>query len=287
MESEICDSSINNDSGKAKFEVNSLDSDNSEDEWETLDSDDGSSVDTASDEEDEANYETYTFPPLWDASVNKLLPPLSPELEDGPLSLPYPDNMSQKVVQKAHENWGKVFYWLKWRDSETLEYVRFAICLAHENKAIKSVALRLISRMEDSKNHKSGRTPDDVFELIREVALTFSLKLMPVLDAYCASNNLRTILGAISAPVYSDGLEEEGRRLSQKYYLAFMRPEFEAIITKEMNRACQWDPYEMGLRAMLVITANFLQDSHYDFQTKCIGAEGHCVYITGAGQNFC
>lgn len=104
------------------------------------------------DDSKDAIFNNRALPPLFDRDA-PLRPALIPGGE-GPLSLPSPLDMPETVVQRAHDVWAAEQYWSeqwKWRDSSTLEYVRFATCVAHGNKDLKKVALRLIGRMREDR----------------------------------------------------------------------------------------------------------------------------------------
>ena len=96
-----------------------------------------------------------------------------------------------------------------------------------------------------------------------------SLELMPVLEEYSAAHDLPALLACIRHD------EPAASPLSQKDYVAFMRPEYQPLIAAKGRRAAKWfsadEQYETVLRAMLVITAHFMQHAHYDAQMAPIG----------------
>ncbi len=107
--------------------------------------------------------------------------------------------------------------------------------------------------------------------MLKAPPLQKSLELMPVLEQYSATHELRALLSCIrhDEPAAASAL-------SQRDYVAFMRPEYQPLIGAKGRRAAKWfsadEQYETVLRAMLVITAHFVQHAHYDAQMAPVGA---------------
>jgi hypothetical protein len=221
----------------------------------------------------------------------------------GPLSLPYPSSMNEDIVFYAQMNWE---YFrassVKWTDSATLQWVRFALMNSHNDKDTKHAALCLLGRIEAgpsqgnkpsywqmheyrNDNGASGslvsRHPTLVFEDIQEPAKFCSISLMDTLNNYTKQNNLRSIesLGGIVAPDDHQLTSNEldlcgGEKLSQVAFLPFLRLQHQEIVESARCGYGKFMFYEMGCRGMLLILSHFLQERHFNEQTKMIGKEG-------------
>jgi hypothetical protein len=109
-----------------------------------------------SDSEDDEPCGHFCRPTLWGAAL-VLLPPVDPTV-NGPLGLPYPNDMPKEVLLAAHKHWSAEHAcYVHWRDDATLEYIRFAISMAHESRPLRDVALRLLGRIcTDDKPNNAG-----------------------------------------------------------------------------------------------------------------------------------
>ena len=113
-----------------------------------------------------------------------------------------------------------------WTDEGTLEWLRYALSVAHESPKVKRAALRLLARARSrDQRHEKGRSDTEIFELLREPALERSRALMPELCAHAERQGLVAKLASVGTrlPRPLEPHELTGGKLSQKAFLPFMR----------------------------------------------------------------
>ena len=143
------------------------------------------------------------------------------------------DSIHQPDLNGAtkHPLWGSLFKSFGWNDNATLVYLCSVLPVAHQNKAYKSIALRLLGRIGLG-DHLG--TPEDLVMLkLQAVAEKLTKSLCPTLLAHRAQQGLAATLGdGIQVPSALHGHHRiAASALSQKGHLAL----FDGAIAEHFN----------------------------------------------------
>eukprot|EP00039_Didymoeca_costata_P033208 m.41298 g.41298 ORF g.41298 m.41298 type:complete len:559 (-) comp9752_c0_seq3:96-1772(-) len=185
----------------------------------------------------------------------------------GPLGLPYCPavGVTTSMVEMADRGWrDSRAEFTFWSTSPTLNYVLFAIQLAHLSKQMKLVCLRLISRIEGAYAHDGHRSTEQVFTMLQEHADRLQSAISPLLIDYRDEHNLCKTLGSIGSEVQNEDTEGTNR-ITQATYVDWMFEQHRGVMKKALD-------YEEGCRLLLTVMAHLCQPL-FDNALKTLGGD--------------